>query len=1508
MRNQTVLFNVGIAVLIVFAGCDRNTKATHRLQSMLDNDRVYFPVHDNCPIPSFSQYSDYVVPGSMDLEEGGDGTSACFDAANTAEWSMCNAQEYLAEALSFSPVESKTREERLFYLRGTNYWLYHATIAASSVHRYNHNDCEFADNPTYYNYMGNILAEIPFFAEMAAVEGTRLAVGLADDAGQVPFSEKVDWIWGEEETETPGKRAIALSYLLGRPWAHFPALTFENGDVPGFWDHEGYTKDVDIAAVLPTTRVKGDKGPVRRASHLLKEFGISVYTDPLGLRFIRYFSDSQLARDSLTYAVNKDRAESGLSALSYSDILDLYKITTGDLDSARDALVQESTIYLSMVKQITDGGYKYIRGFGSGRMDIQQDFSRAFSGAFYGTGFRAWGIYMPTSDILITLGSNAGLQPLFSLYQSSVRCLAYGDCDEVAQERGMEYSFGMSDILAPGLEFVEKIFGDQTVTYKESLIFTGDVLAGRELKVDISETGLNGSDVRVYRVLSHLDSPGEFKGITSEYYELLSCIYYDQSLWKPTCQHVMDEYHTGCYLSSDNLCTIELDNFKGMVVVVYGDEVVDVYAERRPSVDIGQGNGQASFSIDFWSRHFIGDSKAKKMVGEIIERRHDIPALPKYNSLGLTHDMPVPLENELTQGTTNTSYENSYVYYIDRAERAAINAGEMIQRAWGVELDREAAEVEITNLQIAAVDRIEQICGADAISCMVNKVDRLLHSFDILPSAGAEDCENAAMPNVSLLTTKKNSRVNKYFRELEKYIRCTWQDSIDVIGDLPLVEFPEPIANAVDTGMLGDLMFQDYGGEYRIRLLEMKKYFLDLQMAIVSTNANMESFVMELVAAKKKFQAMVKRDRAGIMQQINSGLKGVTQGVLAFAQFCYGDFWGGSLNAVMAVQSFLDIAQKEYQRTAARLEGYAQHYQFLAKVIHALYAIEQTMISIQKGVTGLTQESERLKMLELEQDQETARAERMANQLLAKYVGDSEDKVKAYRKMTLFAQIRARRSVFQAKKFMYIARRAMETKLVVDMSDEKDPGIIGDPPARWADRLYSLLLGVDLYGPIEDDESDPAGVMLEYSRKLEDFVYNYPFQYPFADSSDTAVISLRDDMGSYGEECIEIECTKNIVQAPEDMDEWISIVDPLKYGRVETEANVGEDPFGNENADMFYFYYDIESIHPNGKTKGKLAVESPEADGIECEGGYSTAYTGSIYLKPVTQFWSGTKQFVDLSLIAEYRLEDNYQEVLERRTETSSSELSDKWTRYSVVMDGLREPDEDEIITFRLEVEPKIDFPPRLFGNGFSLGGEEYEVKVLAWGAQIEAGTEVTSYQTNPIYAPAKDEEGELLCNVGMSENPWTGDTEEIFFYPAYKRSQRLKDSFMVKCVFDDFAIQGQSPEDCMNYGGVDYLEKPFSITLASIESGRIIQQGQIGAGNYNYRISGLAVNLVGSNIKDCTLDPEAGTTCYANMFIPYDLIQDGVVRLRDHSLTDHKIKLDPGRIHQVRLLQRRFF
>ncbi len=63
-----------------------------------------------------------------------------------------------------------------------------------------------------------------------------------------------------------------------------------------------------------------------------------------------------------------------------------------------------------------------------------------------------------------------------------------------------------------------------------------------------------------------------------------------------------------------------------------------------------------------------------------------------------------------------------------------------------------------------------------------------------------------------------------------------------------------------------------------------------------------------------------------------------------------------------------------------------------------------------------------------------------------------------------------------------------------------------------------------------------------------------------------------------------------------------------------------------------------------------------------------------------------------------------------------------------------------------------------------------------------------------------------------------------------------------------------------------------------------MIPSGAIATGNYNYRNDLVAVNLVGTNVRDCSFS-SAPATCYTNAFVPVTLEHVGHrLPVRNHS------------------------
>jgi hypothetical protein len=96
------------------------------------------------------------------------------------------------------------------------------------------------------------------------------------------------------------------------------------------------------------------------------------------------------------------------------------------------------------------------------------------------------------------------------------------------------------------------------------------------------------------------------------------------------------------------------------------------------------------------------------------------------------------------------------------------------------------------------------------------------------------------------------------------------------------------------------------------------------------------------------------------------------------------------------------------------------------------------------------------------------------------------------------------------------------------------------------------------------------------------------------------------------------------------------------------------------------------------------------------------------------------------------------------------------------------------------------------------------------------------------------------------------------------------------------------------------YWETPFNITQRGIESGDAFVQAGFARGNFNYRLESVALNFVGTGLRDCSAGPLA-TSCNGAGYVSYSLVHNGPYFVRNHFGQDFEAKLFPARIEHAR-------
>ncbi|MFT3928614.1 MAG: hypothetical protein QM778_39155 [Myxococcales bacterium] len=114
--------------------------------------------------------------------------------------------------------------------------------------------------------------------------------------------------------------------------------------------------------------------------------------------------------------------------------------------------------------------------------------------------------------------------------------------------------------------------------------------------------------------------------------------------------------------------------------------------------------------------------------------------------------------------------------------------------------------------------------------------------------------------------------------------------------------------------------------------------------------------------------------------------------------------------------------------------------------------------------------------------------------------------------------------------------------------------------------------------------------------------------------------------------------------------------------------------------------------------------------------------------------------------------------------------------------------------------------------------------------------------------------------------------------------------------------------KDCASNGDASglpqrcFFETDFGISLEEIEKGTLIPQAGFARGNFNYRFADVAVNLVGTGLKDCALS-NLPSSCYGGSFLQYSLQQTGPYRIRNYEGEAVRASLYTGQIQQAKAL-----
>ncbi|MDY0003655.1 MAG: hypothetical protein RBU30_20315 [Polyangia bacterium] len=1330
------------------------------------------------------------------------------------------------------------------------------------------------------------VSEFYEYAYTAQADAARTTSGTTESYGNA--------IWGKDPSEladfssiVKSYRGLGAGYLLGTDIAYLNELVQNDplADTGGYsplpienacGGSTSYAQGCPQRMIVPLQPCTVDtrEEPIATALQLLRKHGAPVDDDD------RLSESGTVIAGHLLFQVNIIRWQNAQPQFaSVDDMLGFYSTDLTSLELANRHLQEERGLYLRDLKLVEGTGAQpdVLKGFDDPGIDLQ--------GLLLRSKVNASRFGIDDSLVLKNTVQNDTCQEfcpgLFNFYKHSYLKLTSNTrrhfqalidnpfwTTEPPNPDELNEPYREIAKIADGAIGTEEIGYKVTPNFFTVLSPGGvPVFLGETFDFIISVPEALGADVNILKDLSWGGSPDRLDG--------LRCLLHGRVAGLP-CD--MEDYSAGanpepcppqlggnrCFSYSVDRSYIPASVWPAPIFVVVDGRPVDAlwvgYSEAWTR--LAKQNYQFGTTTSYYIRNPVS-TVALDLVEKVIARNKRQCSEPEFNSLGLRNDLVPPLETELI--SNSNSYEDSFQYYLQKATDAATYASAKIQTAISSETESIRFQNEVETARATAENRLEQICGAGREACSSSRMDvvlgdsvdglvglALIPEVDIRVSPTQPELIDCAH-YLSLSEPPAINHAND-LRELGRYARCQNMQLIEELGKIRVRKLPVMIAN--DPRNLEGRIQLFYDGEYLASLLETNIAILELAKNLESLGNTQNTLGLKVEAMRDRLQAGELNKTAHKWRAISAIFSGAANAAGAAAM----GNPGGALLSMASTVTGVMASFKEQQAQEATLR---------AELKEALLAIENVMSEVRQLYDTLHQNALRVEQtilkldaLELEQKQTSDRASRQEEQALDALVGadcpvgETGRCLKGYHRLVNVKHREALKAMRRAQRMAFIARRALELKLAVDFTKEKAPGIIVDPPSLWVDGLYQIWdadgLALDLGGQ-------------SYVQKLADYLFGYPFDHPFADADDTTVLSLRDDF--FGQQsrggCVSETPSTNYAYLSQSFDSWA-----MDYGVGQVDADVAMAPvsgYGN-TADR------ISSIEGDGIWL-LSADRVIDTESLGYLPGDVVPMSGAIWVQaldvPIQIFWvAGYKQF----LKGEYS--DPFGEeisIVGRDLEPGSG-----WVR--VELSGTM-------------AAPESDEYTKVF-VGFGTTGP-----VLVWGAQLNHGASLGEYQVTPTYQVDAD------CQLVEWVDPYTNQVMTDYARSPATLATQMRRMFRIKCVDQDEPQLYNQLDICGPSSNVEYFETDFQLTMEEIQAGKIVGQDQIAVGNYNYRVVDLAVNLVGSNVKDCSLDPGAGTACYQNLFIPYDLSQNGAVRLLDYSQSQVLFDMPTARIHYAKAL-----
>lgn len=452
-----------------------------------------------------------------------------------------------------------------------------------------------------------------------------------------------------------------------------------------------------------------------------------------------------------------------------------------------------------------------------------------------------------------------------------------------------------------------------------------------------------------------------------------------------------------------------------------------------------------------------------------------------------------------------------------------------------------------------------------------------------------------------------------------------------------------------------------------------------------------------------------------------------------------------------------------------------------------------------------------------------------------------------YRRQYDVLQRRYKQALDGAKRYAYLARLSLEQRLGVRVANLNERIGPLEAPSTWIDDVCSLqgvdyqaLRRVDATGKaiVGDSSVSEEDVVKgfadryigDYVAKLREFVEFYNVQYPFREADDVAVLSVRGDFLAGAGACSR-EAQNLLYHSDSLYESSLETSDALPDGSFGGWRRTKCDALGCLQVSPG------EYLAIDGGSELEMVVPIPPPGD---DGGVSLlrlmSPAGELTLEEIEQARPPgiVYQSVQLQAGVRYRL---------------------SWWSMARATDGKVD---GGTMPYRAAVYDEAWGVVGLLG-GVANGGTEWDDRQVLEFVAHRSGFFHVSFEP-------EDSGGSLaLANVQLAVVTGNGELTDV-----YERTTGRRDNVWGPCGAEDSEkFRGAFTRRC-NESGACFYELTRAISLSSKDlagKGRLLPG--ISAGNYNYRHVGVALNVVGTGVLDCS---GSSVGCYASGFVEYDL------------------------------------